>query len=287
MQRAPARRRRRTPRRHPTPRSEHHAARLGGDQRSRGVVPSAQAGLEVRVQTSGGDRAQVEARRAHPSDVGDPRKQPSHGGRLPGASLRLVAESGAHHHALGRDVARAGDRRPIYVRPGPAPGVEQLAGGGIADRSGHHLAAQFGGHGDGVVRQAEDEVDGAVDRIEDPSHRVVPVSRDTPLLAQHGVRGTERGDSLAQPVLGQPVDVGDQVGDSALRVHLMTPLGMRGYQRRSTGGKVSGKIPETGDELVATTFAPARCAHRPIAPRTRPGPVRWVAIGSNRGWRRL
>jgi hypothetical protein len=44
------------------------------------------------------------------------------------------------------------------------------------------------------------------------------------------------------------------------------PLGVRCDQRSSTRGKVSGKIAETGDQLIASLCGPAGYAHRTIAP---------------------
>ena len=115
--------------------------------------------------------------------------------------------------------------------------------------------------------QAKDEVDSAVDRVEDPTHCIACAGRGAALLPQDGVVGTDRGDPLPQPALCQSVHVGDQVGHGALRVYAMTPLRMRRNQRSSTGGQISGKITETGDQLVAAFRGLAGFTHRTIAPR--------------------
>jgi hypothetical protein len=63
----------------------------------------------------------------------------------------------------------------------------------------------------------------------------------------------------------------------------MTPLRMGCDQCGRAGGEVSGKIAETGDQLVAAPRGAARYAHRTIAPRARIWRMRRVAIGSTRG----
>jgi hypothetical protein len=63
----------------------------------------------------------------------------------------------------------------------------------------------------------------------------------------------------------------------------MTPLRMRCDQCGRAAGEISGKIAETGDQLVAAPCGATRYAHRTIAPRARICRMRRVAIGSSRG----
>ncbi len=73
----------------------------------------------------------------------------------------------------------------------------------------------LGSDADRPLRDAEEEVDRAVERIDDPAHaaRALEVAA---LLPQHAVVGPRGGDPLADQVLGVVVGLADEVGRRAL-----------------------------------------------------------------------
>ncbi len=96
-------------------------SRLPGDERSGGVVPRVEAALVERIESPGGDRAEVERGRADPADVAHLRQELEQHGGLLAAALGRVPEAGAderrrERHAGVRRRGRA--RRAGLPRPG-------------------------------------------------------------------------------------------------------------------------------------------------------------------------
>ena len=199
------------------------------DQCSGRMIPRAETVLVETVQCSGGDRAQVERGGAEPTDVTDLRQQLDQQGSLLRATRRRVGEPGAHQGL--RQTGGAGDRTED-----PGPGVAVPTRGvlgrdlrGATDTRGEHPVAGDVGHRPrhrhAVDRRrdahrtggdAVDEVHGAVDRVDDPGHRVLP-EHSAVLLPQDRVPRGPVGEKPPDQFLTGPVDGGDRVDVRALR----------------------------------------------------------------------
>jgi hypothetical protein len=82
----------------------------------------------------------------------------------------LVAEAGQHQPLGERRRPAYADRLAVAGRPAAARRGVLGAGGDVEHHAGDHLAVDLGGDRDGVLRDAVEEVHGAVDRVDDPAH---------------------------------------------------------------------------------------------------------------------
>ena len=110
---------------------------------------------------------------------------------------------------------RGRDRAAVERRRAAALGGEQLVAQRVVDDADERAVGVLAGDADRPLRDAEEEVDRAVERVDDPAHaaraRVVAA-----LLPQHAVVRAGGGDPLADQVLGGVVGLGDEVGRRAL-----------------------------------------------------------------------
>src|SRR5690606_19091662 len=94
-------------------------ARLACDQLARGSVPRVQVALEVHVEATTGDHAQIDRGGPEPADVADLVDEPGdHGGLAPPGG-RVVRESGADQRE--RQVGRSADPDRLAVAGGTGP----------------------------------------------------------------------------------------------------------------------------------------------------------------------
>lgn len=111
----------------------------------------------------------------------------------------------------------------------------------IGDRARDRTAAAQRGHRHRVGRDAVEEVDGAVDGIDDPVHQVRIVGQAAAvLLAHHGLAGAQVGDQFADQLLGLGVDDGDRVGGCALGLHDVRGARVRAEDLGAAGAHVGG-----------------------------------------------
>ena len=125
---------------------------------------------------------------------------------------------------------RAGDAQALVVEEGALAllGQEQSSLAGIVDHAGDDLALALQGDGDREVRDAVQEVGGAVERIDDPGVGLVGALDLAALFAEEAVAGPRLGE-LARRWLPRPlVGGGDEIAGP-----LATPAGSR--PRRSRG----------------------------------------------------
>ena len=126
----------------------------------------------------------------------------------------------AGHHRIGEPLARR-HPQPLVVEEGAlaALGGEQLVVGRIVDHAGDDRALALERDRDREVRDAVQEVGGAVERIDDPGMGLVGALAAAAFLAEEAVARARLGQLLAQGLLGAPVGGGDEIG-RALERHL-------------------------------------------------------------------
>ena len=128
-----------------------------------------------------------------------------------------VAAAGVRKRAgddrVGEPLARR-HPQPLVVEEGAlaALGGEQLVVGGIVDDAGDDRAFALERDRDREVRDAVQEVHGAVERIDDPAMGLVGAFARAAFLAEEAVAGAGVRELLAQDLLGAPVGGGDEIG---------------------------------------------------------------------------
>ena len=123
----------------------------------------------------------------------------------------------------------------------------------------------LGGDADRPLRDAEEEVDGAVERVDDPAHaaRALAVAA---LLPQDAVVGPGGRDPLADQPLGVVVGLGDEVGRRALG---------RDPQLRARGTpRAAARPPRGRPPRPARAARPCVMPPPPGAARASRGPAR-------------
>src|SRR5690606_23896023 len=114
--------------------------------------------------------------------------------------------------------------------------------GHVDHSSGNRLAVDLGGHGDGVLTDAVEQVDSAVDRVDDPSHSG-GAGGVALLLPQDRVAGAGRGDEFADQRLAATVDLGHHVDPAALGVgHGDALTGALADELCGTAGHLDGQV---------------------------------------------
>ena len=149
----------------------------------------------------------VEARPRSRRPAGRRRRSTGPGGRAEAADVGDRGAAAGHDRACRARIAgvvaepvpttaRASGTSRGPVEPRCSPQVRRrrrgrawnsLAGRRVAHRAGDHRAVDLGGDRHRVLRQAEDEVDRAVDRVEHPAHPALPPAPRAALLAEHAV----------------------------------------------------------------------------------------------------
>ena len=153
------------------------AARLAHQQHAGGQVPALQSELPEPVVAAGGDPGEIECRRAEAADAGDLRHQHAEraGERQPSLrGDRGERDAGGEHRLL--QLAAGGDAQAAFVDEGAAALLrpEQLIDRRGVDQAGRQFGAAVGQpafqpDADRPVRDAVQEVGGAVERIDHPA----------------------------------------------------------------------------------------------------------------------
>ena len=129
-----------------------------------------------------------------------------------------VGEARAHERARERR-RRAPMRscRPLSVQPRSARRAERLAAQRVVDDRDERVPGVAAGDRDGPLGNAVEEVDGAVERVDDP---LEPALARAPcaLLAEHGVAGPLVAQQACDQRLGVAVGIRDRIGLRALVV---------------------------------------------------------------------
>ena len=100
----------------------------------------------------------------------------------------------------------------VEKRAFAALGDEQLLVGRVVDHPGHHHVVALQPDRDGELRNAVEEVGGAVERVDDPAMGLVGTVLATALLAEKAVAGPRLGEFGAQDLLGAVISRGDEIG---------------------------------------------------------------------------
>ena len=137
-------------------------------------VPRLQIALPIAVEAAGGDKGHVERGRAEPAKPGDPVLDFGH---FPARQIVIAASDmrqAAGDHAF-IELAAAGDAQPLLVEEGAlaALGDVELVIGGIVDHARDDRAFALQADRDRELRNAVQEIRGAVERIDDPGVALV------------------------------------------------------------------------------------------------------------------
>lgn len=193
----------------------HHGPGLQRDQRPRGVVPYVRGVFVIGFYLTVGNGAQVEGGASPAANVpngADEFPQDFDLFFAPGGGVR---ESGGHQaegeagfggcgNQPRRGVRPQGDGAPIFT------GNPELSGGNIEDNTGDGGVVDFGGERDRVLGLVIQEVDGAVDGVDDPGDAGGGGGGGA-LLPDHAIAGTELGEHGADDFFGCGVDNGHGV----------------------------------------------------------------------------
>ena len=136
--------------------------------------------------------------------------------------------------AIRRCASGAGPRTAIgapsrVAEPPPgSAGIDERLVGPVLGRVEHHagddLAVDLGRDRDRELQQPVEEVDGAVDRVDDPAH-AARAGDVVALLAEHGVVGPRREEPGPDQLLRRPVGQGDDVDVAGLGGRDVDPAG--------------------------------------------------------------
>ena len=112
-----------------------------------------------------------------------------------------------------------GDPDPLFVEEGAlaALGDEHLVVDRIVDEPGDHRALALERDRDGELRDAVQEIGGAVERIDDPAMGLVGALAHAAFLAEEAVAGPRLGQFGIQRLLGAAVGGGDEIGRALQR----------------------------------------------------------------------
>ena len=157
-------------------------------------VPGRDIALPVAVEPAGRDEGEVERRRAEPPQ---PRDLVLDGAEFAQAQLQIAAaemRQAAGDHGIGQALARR-HAQPLVVeeRALAALGDVKLVGDRIVDHAGDDRARALQPDRDGELRDAVQEIGGAVERIDDPGVGRVGAGVAAAFLAEEAVAGTRLG----------------------------------------------------------------------------------------------
>jgi hypothetical protein len=127
------------------------------------------------------------------------------------AQLRAVRETRRHERLGQRRAGRDGDRHAVTARPAAAVGREELAAQHVHHGARHDVAVDGGRDAHREQRDAVDEVDRSVERIDDPLEARTP-RRGAALLGQDSRLGCRAEQGRPHALLGAQVGLGDHVG---------------------------------------------------------------------------
>ena len=170
--------------------------------------------------TARGDERHVERGGAEPAQA---RHLVLDGGHFQSRQIMVAAadmRQPAGDHAFV-ELAAAGDAQPRVVEESAlaALGDIEIVIGRIVDQAGDHDALALQPDRDREVRNAVQEVGGAVERVDDPGVALVVALAGAAFLADKAITRPCLGEVCVQHLLGTPVGHGDEIG-GPLQRHL-------------------------------------------------------------------
>src|SRR6266481_6107967 len=189
------------------------AAGLANDDLPCSQVPRLQVAFPIAVEAAGGDESHVERGRAEPAQA---RYSRLNFAQLGARQFEVAASDmrqAARDHAFAK-VAPAGDPQPLIVEEGALAtlGDIEVVIGRIVDQAGDHGALALQADRNREVRDAVQEVRGAVERIDDPGVALVVAYAGPAFLADEAITRPRPGEVGVQHLLGAPVGHGDEIG---------------------------------------------------------------------------
>ena len=243
---------------------------LRGDQPAGGVVPEVHALLDVAVGRAVGDVAQVEGARSQPADVADLRQQPGHAPR-PGRRARpaLVAEAGDDQPLAERRRPAHADRPPSrWHRPPPSVATYSSPVAALTHHPGDDARRRPRRRSRRRTREAVEEVDGAVDRVDDPAHAAGCRSTSSPSSPRNAVVGPAPPSTRPRISASRPRSAcGDDVGRAGLGVATRRRSARARGPAGGLAGDVDGEVAQLGGRAGAVTRGHRRPQSAGASPR--------------------
>src|SRR6266852_1127510 len=189
------------------------AAGLAHQRNSRRHVPRRKVALPIGVDAAGGDPGEIERGRPESPQAGD---LVLHGIVL-AARERDIAAAGVRERAgddgVGEPLARRDPQAPIVeIGALAALGGEQLVVRRIVDDAGDDRSFALERNRDREMRDAVQEVQGAVERIDDPAVALVAAFAGAAFLADEPIARPRMLELRAHDILGVPVGAGHEIG---------------------------------------------------------------------------
>ncbi len=177
-----------------------------------------QVPLPIAVEAAGGEEGEVERCGAHAPDAGGGRH---HAAQLAQESRMLgtaAMRNAGGDHAIGElGPGRDPDAPVVEIGALAALGGKGLVVGRAVDQTRHQLAVALERDRDGEMRDAVQEIGGAVERIDDEAVGAVGALDLAALLEQEAVAGPRAGKLAMQDLLGAGVGGGDEIGGTLQR----------------------------------------------------------------------
>ena len=178
-----------------------------------GEIPRRQIALPIGIEPSGGDPGEIERRRAVTAQTG---KVLLRGGDLVTRQRQIAAapvmRQAAGDHRVGQPLAhRDPDALVVEIRALAALGDEQLLVGRIVGQAGDDGAVALERDRHREMRDAVQEIGGAVERIDDPAMALVGAGAGAAFLAEKAVGRPRLGQFLVDDLLGAAVGGGDEI----------------------------------------------------------------------------
>ena len=137
------------------------------------------------------------------------------------------------------------ERPAVERRRLAAAGGPQLVAHRVVDDAGEHALLVLDRDRDAPLRDPEQEVRGAVERVDDPAQPAA-AARVRALLAEHPVVRPGGEQAVADQLLGRDVGLGDEVGRAALRLDPQLGLERRAQLGARRAGDLLGELDQSG-----------------------------------------
>ena len=188
------------------------AAGFAHQEHAGGEVPRRKVALPIGVEAAGGDPGEIERRRAEAAQPGEVLLR---GGDLPAGEGEIAApvmRQPAGDDRIGEPLPRGDADAPVVEEGALAVlGHEQLVVRRIVGEGGDDRAVPLERDRHGEMRDAVQEIGGAVERIDDPAMRPVGADMGAAFLAEEAVIRPRLGELLAQDRFGAVVGGGDEI----------------------------------------------------------------------------
>src|SRR6266702_196735 len=187
-------------------------ARLAHHDQAGGDVPGLEVAFPIAIEAAGGDEGEVEGGGAEAAEAGDAVLDRGH----LAAEFFVVAAAdmgqATGHHAFA-ELAAAGHPQALVVEEGAlaALGDVELVIGGVVDHARDDRALARQPDRDRKLRDAVQEVGGAVERIDDPGVALVAALAHAAFLADEAVTGPRLGEILVEDLFGALVGERDEI----------------------------------------------------------------------------